>query len=84
MTFDILAFCRKRNISTEGIRIVQAVDWNTRKTDDSRIKYRVEVPPEFPEKYRKALIAVGRSCLVSKLAGGVDKATMEFEVKVAG
>jgi len=84
MTFDILTFCQKRGLSSEGIRLSQSVDWNTRHTDDSKIEFVVKVPPEFPEKYHKALRAAAKSCLVGKLARGVNEDTIDVKIGVAG
>ena len=52
---DILAFCRKRGIATDGFRIRQVVDWNRKLTDQSKVLLKIELPPNFPEKYEKAI-----------------------------
>ena len=64
---DILAFCRKRNISSEGFKIRQIVDWNRQHTDNSRVLLRIELPDHFPRKYDNAIGKAVDSCLVVKL-----------------
>jgi ribosomal protein S12 methylthiotransferase accessory factor len=61
----VLGFCQKRNISTDGLRIVQLLEKNS----DGKIEnvsIRIEVPPEFPEKYHGALVRVAAKCTVKK------------------
>lgn len=68
MVTDVLAFCQARDISTEGIKIFQTVDWHRKKTDQTQIQLNVSLPPEFPEKYLKAIKNFAKICLVTKLA----------------
>lgn len=63
----VSAFCDKRGISTDGIRIVQSWsrDQETRKLTEIRID--IEVPPDFPEKYLTALERAADQCSVKKV-----------------
>jgi ribosomal protein S12 methylthiotransferase accessory factor len=62
----VLGFCQKRNIPYDGISLTQS--WNleekTQRLTDVRIA--IEVPPDFPEKYRSALVRVASKCKVKK------------------
>ena len=61
----VLGFCQKRNIPTDGIRLVQRLERN----DDKKIEtvaISIEVPPDFPEKYHKALERSAAKCTVKK------------------
>ncbi len=52
----VLGFCRQRGISAEGIRLVQRLEANPFTGMVSKILLDIEVPPDFPEKYRAALV----------------------------
>ena len=67
MATDILAFCRVRGIETEEIKVYQTVDFNKKHTDNTQIQLQVDLPPDFPDKYVKALKNFAKQCLVSKL-----------------
>ena len=60
-------FCRKRDLPTDGIRIVQKMstpDPKTRLID--KIELDVQLPPDFPERYRSAVIRAANLCTVKK------------------
>lgn len=62
----VLGFCQKRNIPHDGIRLVQSFvrDEKTKRLTTMRIT--IEVPADFPEKYRPALIRAAELCAVKK------------------
>jgi ribosomal protein S12 methylthiotransferase accessory factor len=64
--FYVLRFCQQRDLSTEGVKVVQ----RTRRDPESRMVGAVEidivVPPGFPEKYHKALVRAAGQCAVKK------------------
>lgn len=62
----VQAFCRKRNIPTDGIRIVQTMEWADEKGPLTRIGLEIQLPPEFPERYRAAVIRAVDLCSVKK------------------
>jgi len=79
--FYIRKFCEQRNISTDGISLVQhhenvAVEDKYKK----RIAIEVELPDDFPKKYQKALIASANTCTVKK----VIQAMPDFEISIRG
>lgn len=59
-------FCRQRGIATEGIRIRQFAHWNAATRLVDRIELDVEVPPDFPEQYRDAVVRSAQLCAVKK------------------
>jgi len=63
----VVGFCQKRDISTDGIRLIQdhIFDEKTGKLTD--VLLRIEVPPSFPEQYRPALERVAAKCTVKKV-----------------
>jgi ribosomal protein S12 methylthiotransferase accessory factor len=62
----VLGFCQKRDIPTDGISLTQSwkFEEKTRRLTDVRIA--IEVPTDFPEKYRGALVRVANQCKVKK------------------
>lgn len=62
----ILGFCRQRGISPEGIRIVQSHDANSFTGLISNVHLDIQLPPDFPEKYRAAVIRAANQCAVKK------------------
>jgi ribosomal protein S12 methylthiotransferase accessory factor len=76
----VLSFCEGRKISTEHISLVQRLEYGKKedgKTFIDKIVIEITVPPEFPEKYHKALIKVADQCAVKKAIMNPPK----FEVK---
>ena len=61
----VLSFCDKRNISTEGIRIVQKHEYNA-KGKLEKVTIEIVVPPEFPEKHINTLTRVADLCAVKR------------------
>lgn len=63
--YYVLAFCRTRNISTEGIKIVQKAQRNSLGKLES-ISIEIEVPTDFPPKYVPVLERAAHSCSVKR------------------
>ena len=74
---DILAFCRKRSIATDGFRIRQIVDWNRKLTDQSKILLNIGLPDQFPEKYEQSIGKIVDSCVVARLGRGLNENSFE-------
>jgi ribosomal protein S12 methylthiotransferase accessory factor len=62
----VLGFCQQRNLPTDGIRIVQRIHSNPMSHMVEKIDLEIQVPPEFPEKYRASLIHTAELCAVKK------------------
>lgn len=62
----VLEFCRQRELPTEGLRIVQRVERDPKSGMVGRIALEIQLPPGFPEKYRKAVIQSAQLCAVKK------------------
>jgi ribosomal protein S12 methylthiotransferase accessory factor len=62
----VLSFCRKRNLPTEGLEIVQTMDWDQAKHLVSKIRLEIRVPIGFPEKYRDSLVNAANLCTVKR------------------
>ncbi|MBC8508052.1 MAG: OsmC family protein [Anaerolineales bacterium] len=63
----VLGFCKQRGLSTDGIRIVQrAIPDPVNRGMVGTVQLEIQVPPEFPEKYRSALVRTAEQCAVKK------------------
>ena len=62
----VVDFCKKRGIPVDNIRIVQKTLRDREKKMITSITIDIEVPPDFPEKYRNSLIRVVDLCSVKK------------------
>lgn len=64
----VLSFCQERKIPTDNITLTERLEYTTEdgKSTLSKIILDINVPPDFPEKYHKALIKVADQCAVKK------------------
>ena len=62
----VLGFCQQRNLSTEGLKIVERVTRNPAGGMVEKIDLEIQLPPGFPEKYREAVINSAQLCAVKK------------------
>ena len=64
--FYVLAFCQSRAISTDNIKITQTVIRNDATHMVEKVMIDINLPPDFPEKYKSAVIKTAQSCSVKK------------------
>jgi putative redox protein len=62
----VKSFCDKRQIPTDGIIIIQTMEFDEEKKLNSIFKLDIRLPVGFPEKYRAAVINAAELCLVKK------------------
>ena len=62
----VLGFCQQRNLSTQEIRIVERIKHNRTTGMLETIGLEIQVPPDFPEKYRPSLIRSAELCAVKQ------------------
>ena len=62
----VLSFCQQRGLPTDGVRIVQSLESNPYTGLVSKVKLDIQLPPEFPEKYKAAVIRAADQCAVKK------------------
>lgn len=62
----VLGFCNQRNLPTRGIRIIERINHSPVTGMVETIGLEIQVPPEFPEKYRASLIHSAELCAVKK------------------
>ncbi len=62
----VLGFCQQRGIPTHDIQIVQRM-YSDRATGlVGQIDLEIQLPPDFPEKYKAAVIRSAEQCAVKK------------------
>jgi len=62
-------FCEARKIPMHGIRVIQTIqskDLGKGRKKIEKIIHKIEVPPDFPEKYCDALARAASQCTVKK------------------
>lgn len=62
----VKSFCDKREIPTEGIKLVQKTVFDEVTDLPSSISIDIQVPEGFPDKYLKSLISAAELCKVKK------------------
>ena len=62
----VKSFCDNRQISTEGVRLIQKTSFSPETGLPARIVFDIQLPDGFPEKYRESLINVAALCKVKK------------------
>jgi len=63
--FYVQAFCRKRDIPVDEVRVSQRSEVGLTGLVE-RVHIAVELPPEFPARYRDAVIRAADQCTVKK------------------
>ena len=72
----VKSFCDQREIPSDNITIIQSVEFDKETRLPANIKLEIQLPPDFPEKYKAAVINVAELCLVKKTINNPPK----FEV----
>jgi len=73
----IQGFCAKREIPTDGIRVVERPSYAEDGTL-AAVDLRIELPASFPEKYREALLRVVDQCSVKRAIAAQPR----FDVRI--
>ncbi len=78
----VLFFCQKRGISTEKTALVMKIRRNPGTKMIERISLEIQLPQEFPEKYKNAVIKAVNSCSVKEYI--LNSPAFEVEAKIGG
>jgi ribosomal protein S12 methylthiotransferase accessory factor len=62
----VLGFCQARNLSIEGLSIVERVELDPDTKLPRVVRLEVRLPPSFPEKYRASIVRAAEGCKVKK------------------
>lgn len=78
--FYVLAFCQRRGIAPERASVLMHTEKNPETKMIKKITLEVQLPPEFPGKYEKAIIRSVDTCAVT---AHIEKApSFETVVKI--
>ena len=64
--FYILSFCKERNIPVDNIKLTLDTEKHPETKMTDKIMIQVQLPEDFPDKYKKAVIAAADVCSVKK------------------
>lgn len=78
----VQGFCAARKLPTEGVRVVEEPRFDEQGVLRA-VALRVEVPADFPERYREALIHVVEQCSVKKAIAAQPEFTVSVEANAA-
>jgi putative redox protein len=76
----VLFFCQKRGIRTEEAAVVMKTSKNPETKMIEKISFEIQLPPEFPEKYKRAVIKAAHICSVKEHI--LNPPVFEVEVKI--
>jgi putative redox protein len=62
----VLSFCQQRGLPTNDIRIMQRMSFNPLTHMIDNVELDIQLPPDFPEKYKDAVIRAASQCAVKK------------------
>lgn len=61
-----LGFCRKRGIPTQGLGLVQRVEFDESGARAAKITLELSLPDDFPDKYVDSIVSAIAACKVKK------------------
>jgi putative redox protein len=64
--YYVLAFCQRNDISPKNIKITAYIDRNDMTHMVEEYKIGIQLPKEFPPKYKNAIVKSAESCIVKK------------------
>ena len=64
--YFVASFCQARSIPTDNIAMMQTVVRNDATHMVEKIIIDIKLPPDFPEKYKDAVVRAAESCTVKK------------------
>lgn len=79
----VLEFCNARNIPSDKITLTQSLSYETDEHGKQRLStvgITINLPPEFPEKYRGAIVKTANLCTVKKTILHPPEFTIDYQV----
>jgi len=77
----VKSFCDQRQIPSENIRIIQTVEFDSQTRLPGTIKLEIQLPADFPEKYKTAVINAAELCAVKKTINNPPKFEILTSIK---
>jgi len=63
----VLLFCQERQLPTAGLKLTLETERDTEKHRLNKVRMAIHLPPEFPEKYRRAVVRAANQCSVKRV-----------------
>ncbi len=76
----VLSFCQQRGLPTEDIRIRQSMESDPVTHMISQVKLDINLPADFPKKYKSALIRAAKLCAVKRHLENPPEFTIETHI----
>ena len=80
--FYTVAFCREREIPTDNAGVVMRMEKDPESKLIGKITIEVRLPPDFPEKYKRAIFKAVDTCTVKRNI--LKSPIFEIVTKIAG
>lgn len=69
----IVGFCQARGLATDGFSVLQKSEVDPKGEQPAKVELTISFPPDFPEKYKSAVIRAAEGCKVKKtIAVGME------------
>ena len=62
----VLLFCQQRQLPTDGLKLSLETERDDERHRLSKVRIAILLPPDFPEKYRRAVIRAANQCSVKR------------------
>jgi ribosomal protein S12 methylthiotransferase accessory factor len=62
----VKSFCDNRQLPAENIKIIQTMEYDRETGLPAKVKLDIQIPSDFPEKYKASLLNVAGLCKVKK------------------
>lgn len=79
----VLEFCNARKIPTEKVSLTQNIEFELDpqgKRRVSKVSMTINLPPEFPERYQKAIVKAAELCSVKKAIMYPPEFVVDYQV----
>ncbi len=64
--FYVASFCRQRGIDPSTLHLIQRLELDPASGHVAKILIEIQLPPDFPPKYRAAVVRAAEQCTVKK------------------
>lgn len=79
----VLEFCNARSIPTDGVSLSQTAEFREDTNGKRRlaeVRLTINLPPEFPERYRKAVVKAAELCSVKRAITNPPEFTVQYQL----
>ncbi len=77
----VKSFCDQRGIPSKDIKIIETFNYNPETHLIGKIKLDIQLPPDFPEKYKSAVISSANLCTVKKHLASPPEIEVTADIK---